>query len=154
MKLVEQVQRRATNWILNYIDLSYGERLTNLNILPLSLHLQICDILTFSKLLSGSNSDIWQEHIQIYEPTHYGSRSLTIFKLPKLRLENSRSNFWFRTARLFNLLPSSVNVIQPKGLKDRTLTFFWEYFKNHWMLERLCTWRFECMCKECREKLF
>ena len=44
--LVENVQRRATKFILNYPrDMSYTERLVKLNLLPLDLRREICDLL-------------------------------------------------------------------------------------------------------------
>ena len=44
--VVENVERRATKFILNYPrDMSYTERLVKINLLPLDLRREICDLL-------------------------------------------------------------------------------------------------------------
>ena len=52
MKSLEQVQRRASDWILGYPELNHKQRLFALNILPLSMYFQISDLLMLCKLLS------------------------------------------------------------------------------------------------------
>ena len=51
MRKIECVQRRITNWIRSYPDRStYKSRLISLNLLPLSLYMEVVDLLTFSSL--------------------------------------------------------------------------------------------------------
>ena len=41
LKEIERVQKKATSWILSNWDLSYKKRLEKLNLLPLSLYLEL-----------------------------------------------------------------------------------------------------------------
>ena len=52
---VEQVQRRATRWILRLkpVQMSYGERLLALDMLPLAYDREIKDLVFFYKAVYG-----------------------------------------------------------------------------------------------------
>ena len=52
MRNLEAVQKRVTRWILPYCE-NYQERLLLLNLLPVSLYLQLTDLLMLSKLIAG-----------------------------------------------------------------------------------------------------
>ena len=66
MVIIERVQRRCTKWILGYQDLSYADRLTRLNILPVSLHLQIEDVLLLSSIKYGKYDFNWHEFVKLH----------------------------------------------------------------------------------------
>ena len=52
MRILEAVQKRVTMWILPHCE-NYKERLLFLNLLPVSLYLQLTDLLMLSKLIAG-----------------------------------------------------------------------------------------------------
>ena len=53
-KEIERVQKRATIWILNNWELNYKKRLGKLNLLSLSLYIQLHDLLLLIAFLSGN----------------------------------------------------------------------------------------------------
>ena len=69
-KSLESVQRRVTQWILSYQTESYFERMKTLNILPITLRLQICDLLTFSKIVSNHYDFDWFAHVNSNDSQH------------------------------------------------------------------------------------
>ena len=149
MKSLEQVQRRASDWILGYPELNYKQRLYALNILPLSMYFQISDLLMLSKLLSKKYNVSLNNHLTPYIQK-YSTRNSEkqIFELPDLKLETGRGNFWYRTPRLFNKL---VNLLDDVGLKKRLVAFFWSWFEANFDTDKPCTWIFACDCANCRE---
>ena len=51
-KALDCIQCKAMNWITNYIDLHNTERLDQLNLLPLSLYIEMNELLVLSKIIS------------------------------------------------------------------------------------------------------
>ena len=151
MKSLEQVQHRATDWILGYPELNYKQPLYALNILPLSIYFQISDLLMLSKLLSRKYNVSLNNHLTPYIQNYTTRNSeKPIFKLPDLKLETGCGNFWYRTPRLFNKLQSYVNVLDDVGLKKRLVAFFWSWFDTNFDIDKPCTWIFACGCVNCR----
>ena len=91
LKTIEQVQRRATDWILGYPDTSYKTRLKTLNILPISMNMHIHDLLTLSKIMENKYNFDWRRFLSFNQPS-YNTRnsSLQLFSLPIRKLEVSR----------------------------------------------------------------
>ena len=152
MRNIESVQRRATNWIIDFNDLSYKERLTALNLLRISLYLQVIDLLFFSRLINGDYMINLDHYLSSTPASLYATRSSTTlrYSLRKKRLDISRTKFWHRVPRLCNLLPDYVNFHQYIGLKSRLLKFLWSYFNNNFDIQNTCSWRFACNCNLCR----
>ena len=61
LRALEGIQRRVTKWIAG-TD-TYVIRLRTLNLLPLSLFLQLTDLLMLSRIVSGFTDIAWQEHV-------------------------------------------------------------------------------------------
>ena len=114
----EQVQKRATAWILSY-DCTYRDRLVFLNLLTLTLNLQVYDLLNFSKIVNGVNDFNWHKCITFKSSISTRSDSAIFVDLPKVKKESSRQNFFFRTARVVNQILAFVNVYTLVGLKQR-----------------------------------
>jgi hypothetical protein len=150
LKMVEGVQHRATRWIFSYDDIPYINRLQELNLLPLSIYLELLDLLTLSKVIHRQ-VDIELPPCLSFSETR---RNRKIFILPKVRLERSRTNFWYRSARLANILPQEVDFLNPVGLKGRLLRYFWRYFDMSFRENVPCTWRVSCLCQTCRQTTF
>ena len=146
---LEQVQKRATAWILSY-DCTYRDPLVFLNLLPLTLNLQIYDLLTFSKIVNGVNDFNWHKCIIFKSSISTRSDSAIFVDLPKVKKESSRQNFFFQTGRVVNQILAFVDVYTLVGLKQRLLKFFWSYFHTNYNFYHPCSWRFACDCSQCR----
>ncbi len=157
LKTIEQVQRRATKWILGYSDLAYADRLQALNILPLSLNLQIYDILTFVKLLNDDSNFPWFNFVhrnRNTENSNHPTRSAARndFILPTINKEIQRQNFWYRAPRLYNILARHI-PLEGSSAKSRILKFFWDYYNSSYSELDMCTWTFACLCCACRLRI-
>ena len=65
LKLVEQVQRRATRYIMSDYHSSYEARLASLKLLPLSYRREILDLTMLFKGLTGANCLSPLDHLSI-----------------------------------------------------------------------------------------
>ena len=119
IRALENVQRRATKFILNDFLSNYRFRLVNLSLLPLMMIFELNDIIFFIKCLKKPT-----EYFDILNYVTFCSgrtRSSTYFKLRhSLTKKNSVCHFYFnRLRRLWNSLPyidvdQSIAVIEMK----------------------------------------
>ena len=122
---------------------SYKTNLKTTNMLPVSLYLQLCDLLTLSKFVNGhydvSNDDL----IYLHSPNRNTRYSENMhFVVPIVKRALCESNFWVRTPKLVNRLPSSTNFFEPIGLKPRLLRLFWNFVHRSYDVDNSQTWRF------------
>ena len=99
---MECLQKRALKWITGYRNASYFENMVSLRLLPLPMFLQLNDLLLLSKLYHDKENAL--PLIETYEHQYVRVKS-RLFKIPKLRTEKFRENFYFRTAKVANNLP-------------------------------------------------
>ncbi len=150
LQLIESIQKKVTRWILNYNQQSYVERLRTLNLLPLTYYLQMMDLLCLSKIICGQYDFDWTSNVSFACTVGTRSAAVVNFDLPRVRLEKSKCNFWYRVQKLANWLPPCVDFFTEFALKPRLLRFCWWYFNNVFDVSRVCTWRLGCGCGTCR----
>ena len=109
--LVENVQRRATRFILNYPkNMSYRERLVKINILPLESRRGISDLLLLFKSRNGlvvtDANNILETFVSPYRTcnSHPNNYNLII----KHKQDYFRKSYFIRSALLWNDLPSDL----------------------------------------------
>ena len=149
IRALENVQRRATKFILNDYLSNYRFRLVNLNLLPLMMIFELNDIIFFIKCLKKPT-----EYFDILNYVTFCSsrtRSSTYFKLRhSLTKKNSVRHFYFnRLPRLWNSVPyidvdQSIAVIKMK-LKN----FFWCHFIKNFNPDNACSFHYVCPCAKC-----
>ena len=143
----EKVQHHATKWIIGS-DLSYRNRLIKLHILPLSLYVEMHDLLMLLSIKTGEfdvESSI--ENETICDNTRQSNRGE--FKLSKPRLNKTNENFFRRTKLLYNYV---LRVIESFGnfLNKATIqNIYWKFFTKQYTEENKCTWRVICRCGNC-----
>jgi hypothetical protein len=145
MRSIESTQRKATKWIIGDYDLDYKKRLLRTNILPLSLYLELNDLLFLSKIISSSYDFDWRRFIT------FSSRRGRVFDIPYVHLENSRRNFWYRSCRLTNLINRTLDFRDAVNLKRNLLVFYWKHFHEIFNINNSCSWRVLCLCPNCRQ---
>ena len=143
MREIERVQQKATTWILNY-SIGYKERLRTLKILPLSMYIELHDILFLQSVMDGKYS-VSEDSIPISlrEST---TRQCSEFELNKNRISKTDENFWTRAPKLFNILHKQFRDNPTK--KQLTESYF-NYFENSYNQLDTCTWRVLCSCGSC-----
>ena len=111
--LIENIQRRATKFILNYSkDMSYTERLIATNLLPLEFRREISDLLLVFKAKTGLIPMDINNYLCTYEPG-YKSRNYdenNFNFLTKHKQQYFRNSFFIRSASLWNSIPSDLKT--------------------------------------------
>ena len=113
-KLLEDVQRRATRFILSYHqDMSYTERLIKLNSLPLEHRREISDLLLFFKsrnglIITDIHGYLCTSHAR-YKTRNYDPNNYNISF--KHKQDCLRKFFFNRTAEPWNTLPPNMKRI-------------------------------------------
>ena len=112
--LIENVQRRAMRFILNYHkDMSYPLRLQKLRLLPLEFRRDISDLTLLLKSKNGLitmdvnkylNTYVYCYRTRNYDPNNY---NLII----KHKQDYYRKSFFIRAAELWNTLPSNLKLL-------------------------------------------
>ena len=129
---IELVQKRPTRWIVD-AELLYIDRLVKLKLLPLSLYIEMHDILLFAAIINNNYDFDWSQHILFSNDHGYYTRTTASCRLqvPKLRLSKSNQNFWLQCARLANHLSHSIDLFCITGVKRKLSDIYWNYFYLH-----------------------
>ena len=149
IKLLENIQRRATKFILNDYSSPYHVRLRHLSLLPLMYIYEMNDILFFIKSLKSSS-----DHFNITEYVSFTSgstRSSTNSKLvhKRTRLNNNRHFYYNRLPRLWNALPPIDLSCSISAIKSLLFKYMWSHFLKHFNSENPCSFHFLCPCNHC-----
>jgi hypothetical protein len=110
-RLVENVQRRATKFILDYPqDLTCTDRLAKIKILPLEFRRNISDLCLLFKSRTGAITTDVNKYICTFEPGYqsrnYDKNNYNL--IIKHKQDYFRNSFFIRTVELWNTLPSHV----------------------------------------------
>ena len=136
LKKLDEEQRKATTWICCKEDY-YKNRLLQLDILPVSLYLELHDVLFFN---AAENEKCT---IRVKIPTRSSDmRQKEQYAVPTYLLRETDENFWTRTARLVNNISE---YLKDKPL-DRTARtkMYQQYFNKSYSEAQKCTWRILC----------
>ena len=123
-QIIETFNKKVLRWITGMHD--YREALIASNLLP-PLYLKVLkDLLLFSKIVSG-NYDV--DFSMFYE-VNWSAYRIRV-KLPEIRYEAQRHNFWYRTGfRVIILLQRNLHFFENTELKSNLLTLMWDFSKK------------------------
>ena len=109
--LLENTQRRATKFMLNYPkNLTYKERLIELNLLPLEYRREISDLIFFFKSKVGLVTTDLRKFLCTFKP-RYRTRNYDPNNYYLTYVHNQdyyRHSYFIRTVDLWNSLPSEI----------------------------------------------
>ena len=108
-----------------------------LNLLPVSLYLQLTDLLMLSKLIAGCFDFDSSAHLAYR--MNFRQNKLE-FNVERSRLSKGDTNFWCRAPRLVNKLPAAIDFFNPIGLKGRLISFLWCFFSEKFNEKVSCSW--------------
>ena len=158
--MIEQVQRRATKYILNDFVNDYNARLQSTGLLPLSYRREICDA-TFMYNCLNNNYNMNINKIVTF--TQQGkTRSTSEDHELNLRVKkvNTESYKHYYTNRIVNIWNNILNVVRLAPLSETTRRprLFKKYIKIFYTQKRdtlfdcnnTCTWVTNCRCMNCR----
>ena len=114
-RCIENVQRRASKFILNYPpkDISYSERLSTLNILPLEFRREISDLLLLFKYRIGM-MDINLSNFLVPANSYYNTRNSDPNNYRDIWTHKQtyfKSSYFPRTVKLWNMLPVNIKAL-------------------------------------------
>ena len=109
--LIENIQRRATKFILNYPkNMSYQERLIKTNLLPLEFRREILDLQLFYKSKNRLIPMDVNNYLRTYDPgytsRHYDENNF--YFITNHKQDYFRNSFFVRSANLWNSLSSQL----------------------------------------------
>ena len=151
IKIIEDVQRRATKFILNDYSSDYRTRLCKLHILPLTMLYELNDICFFVKSLKQPHrSFAITDHVSF---STNNTRSGLHHKLVQPRAATNRSkHFYFnRLPRLWNSLPPIDTSRNYESLVSHIKMVFWDHFISNFDPSNSCTFHFCCPCTKCHD---
>ena len=161
MIMLEQVQRQATRYIVNYIDISYVDRLLMCNLLPLCFVREIFDISLFFNLIHNRlDVDLDRYFIMRIHPprTRRDDENRTNMIHRILRTESAISFYTNRILYIWNSLPDIIRLINPPprlsqkpfAFKKMLTDFYKEQTVQIFDVHNQCTWTIKCRCSNCR----
>ena len=115
-RLIENIQRRATKFILNYPprEVSYINRLDQLNLLPLDFRRQMHDLVLLFKYKTRTVNSNFGRFIQT-ATRHYRTRNFHQANFDLLSRHNQEyycNSYFPRTVKLWNSLPNILKSSQ------------------------------------------
>lgn len=147
---MEQLQKRATKFILNDYSSDYRVRLLTLKLLPLMMLLELNDIMFFVRCLKQPSPcfDIG-EYVTFCSGA--GTRSASHNRLKHtISSNNTTRNFYFnRLPRLWNHFPTIDLSQSTHTIKSKLKLFIWSHFTCNFVASNSCTWHVFCPCQNC-----
>ena len=144
---LEIIQHKSTKFILSDYKSDYKQRLISLNLLPITLWLELMDIMFLITCLKHP-----QDHFDIYHYVKFVS-SCTRSSQHKLKclLPPSKSThfnfiYFHRVTKIWNALPIIDLDLSIPSLKRALRSFLWQYFIDKFSPTRTCTWHLVCPC--------
>ena len=146
LRAIEKVQRMATKWMLNS-HISYKCRLQKLGKLPLSLYIEMHDLLLFISIVCNNYEiDINQYAENTKISTRQNERNE--YQMPKTRLKKSNSDFFIRCPALFNVIIRYTSKQLTDTQNFEMAEIYWKFFERCSEMDS-CTWRIKCPCGNC-----
>ena len=149
---MERVQRRATKWILMNGELEYKERLSALNLLPLTFDREIKDLVYLYKALFGFlDVDICRYvSFVTHGRTRLSRASRYILQRQTCKTSTFQSSFYNRIIKTWNFICTDTNldlILNPNSFKT-LLRHKYFILLDSFDVERSCTWSLvrDCPC--------
>ena len=139
IKKLEQVQRRATKYILSDYTSDYKTRLVKLDLLPLMHQLELADIMFCVKSLQNPSPAF--NILDYIKFSNSSTRSGSASKLVHVRSANNtgRHSYFLRLPRLWNSLPP-IDLSTPTiAIKSAIVSHFHHHFQQKFDHNIVCT---------------
>ena len=132
--------------------MGYKQRLVKIHILPLTLWMELQDILLFITLLKNP-----PDNFNLFDYVSFSTTSTRSSSTNKLvptslcipRLNSTRHCYFCQIVRVWNSLPPFDIQNSYEVLKKFFSTLCWNYFVNNCNPDVPCTWYRVCPCCQC-----
>ena len=148
IRQLENIQRRATKFILSDYSSDYKSRLQSTQLSPIMYWLELQDLMFFIKSLKEP-----PDNLNISDYVSFVSGNIRTASTSKLSIKytyyrSSRHFFFTRIARLWNSIPSgtfSILSSLPK-IKFQLYIYFLHHFRENFDSNNVCSF---CPCSRC-----
>ena len=112
LRMIENLQEKASKWILGTNRLDYKDRLKRLLILRLSLHHEMHVFLTFVDIVKGRYIIEWESFVLVQNKSEQNTRAqeLKFHKTLILLKKKQNSDFWTRGTFLANTVAQKIGI--------------------------------------------
>ncbi|CAB4008436.1 Hypothetical predicted protein, partial [Paramuricea clavata] len=150
---VEKVQRRATKWILMNREMPYKERLSSLNLLPLSYDREMKDLIFFYKALFGFINVNLSNYVSFVSRgrTRLSLSSEYILQNPLCKTTTFQSSYYNRIVNIWNTVSQEVSLdsfSRPSSFKCYLKHKYSNLVNSIYDADVSCTWSltWDCRC--------
>ena len=145
IKRLEQVQHRATKFILNDYSSSYKDRLVHLQLLPLIHWFEFLDNMFLIKCIKvpPDNFSIFEFLQFLSSFTRSGSNNKLVINLT--RSSKVRHFYFNRISQLWNRLPHIDLSLSFLAIKHNIYSILWQNFVHHFESDSTCTFHLVCL---------
>ena len=149
IKMLENIQRRATKFITLNHEADYKQRLIQSNLLPLMYWLELQDILFLVKCLQNPSDNFNIRNFVTFTSSCTRSTSSNKLRYNYCRSTTTRHFYFNRIVRLWNALPQ-INLSLPYiNIKKFIYSYFWNHFTVHFNPTNPCSFHYLCPCSIC-----
>ena len=154
IRKLEHVQRRNTKYILDLpftCDQTYGERLMNLNLLPISYWHEFLDMIFFFKVVTGTFrvSPSVLPQVLVTRTTRSNSNcNVTHFISRKCNTVTFQRSFFNRTTRIWNTLADDLQLscnLQMSQFKSIMYKYYMDALQHTYDPENTRSWKTTCL---------
>ena len=154
---IERIQRAATRYILNYPNMSYVERLTELNLLPLTIRRDVLDLKFFYKCLKGIIAIDINSHVNFVcnNHTHMSTRNSSdpsLLDIPLCRTNIFQNSYFNRIVYSWNKLPLYIRSSENIKIFTRALNLYCNRILPSFNPDCCCTLYQKCPCLSVQQK--
>ena len=152
MKLLEQLQLRATKFFLNDYNSEHRDRLVKLNLLPVNYWHENKDLVYLHKYLNEpSTTDAFRYVSTKVVSAMILSKNNLLLQSGFAHTQRFKSSYFNRTVDLWNSLPGRIPSINSfNSFKVSLHKHLLECFTLRFKVNDIYTWR--TMCTKCHEK--
>ena len=145
---IEQLQRRATKYILHDFTSNYKARLIKLNLFPLMYIFEISDIMFFVNSIKNPTSSF---NINSYVSFSQSvTRSNSVKLNHNISFTNKERHFYFnRICRLWNSLPIINTSLSTDTIKRHIKNYLWNHFIVNFSSDDPHKFHYLCPCGSC-----
>ena len=128
MEKIEKLQKRATSWILGGRNCTYKEKLIAFKLLPLSLYVEMHDLLLLLWLLDNKFDIKVHFDYQDFEKNRQNARGE--LKIAKNRLRKPDEKFFHRAKLLSNIFSKFLSNSPQLSSKKTVSVIYWNFFET------------------------
>ena len=151
MKLLEQLQRRASKSILNDYNSKCKDRLVKLNLLPVNCWHEYKDLIYLHKYLNEPSTTDASRYVSPKVASATRSKSNVLLQSGFPRTQTFKSSYFNRKVDLWNSLPGSVTSLNSFNSFNASLRkHLFECFTSRFKVHDIYTWR--TMCTRCHKQ--